>query len=131
MPLILQPYPFRIGRYGRSKETWRTGPAILGGEQRKTDARGFKDLAREGPSAKTDPTQIEVAEQQILQGINLLEELGIVAFSGWGYLWLGEVYTEAGRPEEALAPLKKAEAMFRQMGMDYWLGKAQTALARL
>ena len=27
--------------------------------------------------AKTDPTQIEAAEQQILQGISLLEELGI------------------------------------------------------
>lgn len=79
----------------------------------------------------TDPTQIDVAGQHIQEGINLLEELGIVAFSGWGYLWLGEVYAEAGRPEEALAPLKKAETMFRQMGMDYWLGKAQTALARL
>jgi tetratricopeptide (TPR) repeat protein len=82
-------------------------------------------------NAKTDPTQIETVVQQILQGINLLEELGIVAESCWGYLWLGEVYAEAGRPEEALAPLKKAEAMFREMGMDYWLGKAQTALARL
>jgi tetratricopeptide (TPR) repeat protein len=80
---------------------------------------------------KTDPTQIDVAEQHIQEGINLLEELGTVAFSGLGYLWLGEVYAGAGRTEEALAPLKKAETMFRQMGMDYWLGKAQTALARL
>jgi len=28
-------------------------------------------------------------------------------------------------------PLRKAESMFQQMGMDYWLGKAQEALARL
>jgi class 3 adenylate cyclase len=27
--------------------------------------------------------------------------------------------------------LKKAEGMFRYMGMDYWLGKAQETLARL
>jgi ribosomal protein L40E len=27
--------------------------------------------------------------------------------------------------------LKKAETMFREMGMDYWLAKAQQALARL
>jgi len=32
-----------------------------------------------------------------------------------------------GRPEN----LKKAEAMFQHMGMDYWLAKAQEALARL
>ena len=31
--------------------------------------------------AKTDPTQIEAAEQHILQGISLLEELGIAAQS--------------------------------------------------
>ena len=30
--------------------------------------------------AKTDPTQIEAAEQQILQGISLLEELGIAIY---------------------------------------------------
>jgi len=29
------------------------------------------------------------------------------------------------------ANLKKVETMFREMGMDYWLDKAQKALARL
>jgi class 3 adenylate cyclase/tetratricopeptide (TPR) repeat protein len=81
--------------------------------------------------AKTDPIQIEPAEQHVLQGINLLEELGIAAESCLGYLWLGEVYAESGRREEALKNLKKAETMFREMRMDYWLGKAQEALARL
>ncbi len=33
--------------------------------------------------------------------------------------------------EEALQNLQKAETMFQEMGMDYWLGKAQEALARL
>jgi hypothetical protein len=61
----------------------------------------------------------------------LLEELGQPLFYCWGYLCLGEVYADAGRPEEALENLKKAEGMYREMGMDYWLGKAQEALARL
>jgi hypothetical protein len=51
--------------------------------------------------------------------------------SGWGYFWLGEVYAESGRKEEALMNLKKAETMFREMGMDYSLDKALKALARL
>ncbi|MGO9566845.1 MAG: adenylate/guanylate cyclase domain-containing protein [Desulfomonilaceae bacterium] len=81
--------------------------------------------------AKTDTGQIEAAEQQILQGISLLEELGLAVFYYLGYLWLGEVYAESGRREEALETLKKAETMFQEMGMDYWLVKAQEALARL
>jgi class 3 adenylate cyclase/tetratricopeptide (TPR) repeat protein len=80
---------------------------------------------------KMDTKQIEAAEQHILEGISLLEELGIRSQFGLGYLWLGEVYAESGRREEALQNLKKAETMFQQMGMDYWLGKAQEALARL
>jgi class 3 adenylate cyclase/tetratricopeptide (TPR) repeat protein len=81
--------------------------------------------------AKTEPSQIEVAEQHIRQGITLLEELGMKSQASWGYLWLGEVYAESGRREEALENLKRAEGMFREMGMDYWLAKAQEALARL
>ena len=81
--------------------------------------------------AKVDPGQIEAAEGHIRQGISLLEELGILPCSGVGYLWLGEVYAESGRKEEALENLKKAETMFREMGMDYWLAKVQEALAKL
>jgi class 3 adenylate cyclase/tetratricopeptide (TPR) repeat protein len=81
--------------------------------------------------AKTEPTQIEAAVQNILQGIKLLEELGIAPHHSLGYLWLGEVYAESGRREEALENLKKAEGMFREMGMNYWLAKAQEGLARL
>jgi len=82
-------------------------------------------------NAKTDPAQIEVAVQQILQGISLLEELGLRSHYGWGYLWLGEVYAESGRHDEAVENLKKAEAMFQEMGMNYWLAKARDALAKL
>jgi class 3 adenylate cyclase/tetratricopeptide (TPR) repeat protein len=81
--------------------------------------------------AKANARQIEAAEQNILQGTSLLDQLGIPAESCLGYLWLGEVYAEAGRREEALENLKKAEGMFQEMGMDYWLGKAQEALARM
>ena len=80
---------------------------------------------------KADPGQIEAAEGHIRQGISQLEELGMLPWSGWGYFWLGEVYAEWGRKEEALMNLKKAETMFREMGMDYWLAKAQGAVAKL
>jgi predicted negative regulator of RcsB-dependent stress response len=81
--------------------------------------------------AKTDTTHIDDAEQQMIQGISLLTELEIRISSCLGQLWLGEVYAEAGRHDAALKTLKTAEAMFREMGVDYWLSKAREALARL
>ncbi|MCG6536505.1 MAG: hypothetical protein L7F78_17820, partial [Syntrophales bacterium LBB04] len=81
--------------------------------------------------AKADPEQIEAAVGHIRQGISLLEELGILPWSGLGYLWLGEVYAEAGRKEEARKNLKKAETMFREMGMDYWLDRTREILGKL
>jgi tetratricopeptide (TPR) repeat protein len=63
--------------------------------------------------------------------MRVLEELGLTYAYGWRYLWIGEAYADAGRRDEALQNLKKAEGMFRDMGMDYWLSKAQEALSRL
>jgi class 3 adenylate cyclase/tetratricopeptide (TPR) repeat protein len=81
--------------------------------------------------AKADPGQIEAAEGPIRQGISRFEEWGMPPTYGWGYLWLGEVYAELGRQEEARENLNKAEALFREMGMDFWLAKAQEGLAKL
>lgn len=80
--------------------------------------------------ARIDPTQIEAAEQQILQGIRLLEELGLPPLFGLGYMFLGEVCAASGRPKEALEHLKKAEALFEGMGMAFWLGKTREVLAK-
>jgi tetratricopeptide (TPR) repeat protein len=81
--------------------------------------------------ARKDPTQIEAAEEHIRQGITQLEELGLKSIYPGGYMILGAVYAESGRPEEALEHLKKAEAMFAEMGMDYWLGRTQEILGKL
>ena len=81
--------------------------------------------------AKIEPAQPEAAEQVILQGIQQLEELGILTQSAMAHMWLGQINAEAGKREEALRTLKKVESMCREMGMKYWLGKATDALARL
>ena len=81
--------------------------------------------------AKTEPSQIEEAQKQTLHGIGLADQLGLRPFSAQGYLFLGEVYTVSRQKEMALENLKKAESMFKEMGMDYWTSKAQRALERL
>ncbi len=80
---------------------------------------------------KTDPNQFDRAEESILKGINILEELRLKPSSSQGYLYLGEFYTDIGQKEKAQENLKKAERMFKEMGMDYWLAKTDEVLKRL
>jgi tetratricopeptide (TPR) repeat protein len=80
---------------------------------------------------RKDPTQIESAEEYIRQGITQVQGLGLRAYYPLGYMILGAVYAESSRPEEALRPLKKAEVMFEEMGMEYYLGRTQKILERV
>ncbi len=80
---------------------------------------------------KSDLSGADNARQLVLEGIRKLEELSAKPWSTQGYLFLGEIYADRGQKEKALAKLKKAESMFQEMGMDYWLAKTQEVLARL
>jgi tetratricopeptide (TPR) repeat protein len=78
-----------------------------------------------------DPGMFDEARQHILSGIRQADELGLKPWTAVGWFYLGELSASFGRTEEAREHLRKAEALFRQMGMDHWLGKAQEALAKL
>jgi tetratricopeptide (TPR) repeat protein len=80
---------------------------------------------------KTDPFQIDKAEECIHKGINILEELKIKAWYSEGYLYLGEFYNNTGQGERALENLKNAEAEFRDMGMNYWLARTYAVYSDL
>jgi len=82
-------------------------------------------------SSKTAPLQINKAEGCILKGIEICKELKTKPYYAFGRLYLGQLYLNAGEKEKAIDNLKKAEGMFQEMGMDYWLGKAQEGLAGL
>ncbi|HXX33849.1 MAG TPA: AAA family ATPase, partial [Thermodesulfobacteriota bacterium] len=77
---------------------------------------------------KMEGSQLDKAEEHILQGIKILEELEVKPYNAQGYLFLGELYAERGQKEKALKNLKKAEAMFQEMGMDYWLARTKKLL---
>jgi tetratricopeptide (TPR) repeat protein len=80
---------------------------------------------------KTEPLEINKAVECILKGIKISKQLRIKAHYALGYQQIGEIFLNGGKREKALEYLKKAEGMFRKMGMDYWLGKALEALAAL
>ena len=41
-----------------------------------------------------------------------------------GHFFLGELYARRHQKKEATTHLKTAEALFKEMGMDYWLEEA-------
>jgi tetratricopeptide (TPR) repeat protein len=77
---------------------------------------------------KADPPQTYKAEECILKGIKIDEELKIKTYYALGYYYLGELYADTGQKDKALETLKTAEGMFQDMGMDYWLAKTQKVL---
>jgi class 3 adenylate cyclase/tetratricopeptide (TPR) repeat protein len=81
--------------------------------------------------SNADPPQYDKATDQILKGIEIFEELKYKPFFAQGYFYLGELHTNSGRKEKALENLKKAEGMFQEMEMDYWLARTQKVLARI
>jgi tetratricopeptide (TPR) repeat protein len=80
------------------------------------------------------PAIIEEAQHQIRHGISILEGLKLKPASAFGYLHLGEFFADAGRKEEALESLMKAETMYQEMEItpgSYWLKRTQEALVKL
>jgi tetratricopeptide (TPR) repeat protein len=81
--------------------------------------------------AKRDLSQSDKAEEFIMDGIQFYDELGMKPFAAQGYMFLGELHVDAYLKEKAKNNLKKAEGMFRKMGMDYWLTRTREVLGRL
>ena len=67
---------------------------------------------------RSDKTNSDEAENNILKGVETPHSLKTNPDLAKGYLFLGELYADRGRKEEALDNLTKAEGMFREMGMD-------------
>jgi class 3 adenylate cyclase/tetratricopeptide (TPR) repeat protein len=80
---------------------------------------------------RTARAQIHKAEEYILRGMKIHEELKIRPYYAQGHLFLGELYANAGQKEKAMENLKKAETMFQEMGMDYWLERTHEISAEL
>jgi tetratricopeptide (TPR) repeat protein len=83
---------------------------------------------------KTESAQVDEAQRLMQKGISILEEREARALYAQGYHFLGELFADAGRREEALENLKKAERLYQEMGvtpMSHWLKRTQEALAKL
>jgi class 3 adenylate cyclase/tetratricopeptide (TPR) repeat protein len=77
--------------------------------------------------AQSDDASIETAEKSILDGIAILEDRKIKPWAAIGYFNLGMVQIHRGDIRKAPINLKRAEKMFKEMGMEYWLASSRHA----
>jgi tetratricopeptide (TPR) repeat protein len=94
-------------------------------------AEGFVGTLLGRILGKSGKSQVDRAEECIVQGIRILDELKAKPAYAQGYFFLGELYADTGQRDTALENLKRAEVMFQEMGMDHWLEKAQEVLTRV
>jgi tetratricopeptide (TPR) repeat protein len=78
-----------------------------------------------------EPSQIHEAEECILKGMKILQDLKAKALYSLGILFLGELFLNVDEKEKAVKNLKRAEEMFREMEMEYWLTQTLEVLRRL
>jgi tetratricopeptide (TPR) repeat protein len=71
------------------------------------------------------------AEECVLQGMRIQDEIKTRSYYAYGPLLLGELYADVGQKEKAIQQLKKAEVMMQEVGMDYWLRRTQKVIGRI
>ncbi|MBI5015213.1 MAG: AAA family ATPase [Deltaproteobacteria bacterium] len=74
---------------------------------------------------------LPAAVERTREGVRILEELELRPMVAMGRLLLGELFAAAGETKQASEALKTAEESFQSMQMDYWLARAQRAIASL
>jgi len=95
------------------------------------DMEGWSRICLGRMKAKNNPSQLDQAEDSTLQGIQIVTELKLKPYAAFGYFCLGEMHADAGNREDALKNLKKAEIMYREMGIDFWPERVREVLERL
>jgi class 3 adenylate cyclase/tetratricopeptide (TPR) repeat protein len=74
---------------------------------------------------KLEKAHLNIAEDNIHEGMKIFERLRHKPSLSHGYYYLGELYADAGLKEKALENLKKAQALYQEMGMDYMLERTR------
>jgi MalT-like TPR region len=81
-------------------------------------------------NASEEPGSVAAPEGYYRQGLALAEELGMRPLVAHCHLGLGKLYRSTGKREQAQEHLTTAMTMYREMGMTYWLEKAETESGR-
>ena len=109
----------------------RTEKALQIAERYHQHGEGFIWMVMGRILGKSAPLENERAEEAILRGIKILEDLVLVAYYAPGYYWLGEFYMDTGQKDKAINTLNKARDFYRRMEMEFWFHKTSKMLKAL
>ena len=101
---------------------------------RKNNEKGYEGLALVGLGrvfGMRQPRRTEQAEECFSKGLAILRDLKMKPYYSQGRMFLGELYLDVGEKEKAMENLKKAEVMFHEMGMEYWLDRTHKLLEKI
>jgi class 3 adenylate cyclase/tetratricopeptide (TPR) repeat protein len=76
-------------------------------------------------AAHPDRGEVDTAEAHYRQALVLAEKLGMRPLMAHCHLGLGKLYQRTDKREQAREHLVTATTMYREMGMTYWLEKAE------
>ena len=79
-------------------------------------------------AATSDPPDVATAEAHYGDAMALASELGMRPLVAHCHLGLGKLYRRTGTREQAQEHLTTAATMYREMGMTFWLEKAEAEL---
>jgi predicted ATPase/class 3 adenylate cyclase len=82
-------------------------------------------------AARTEPLEADAVEEQYRAAMALADELGMRPLSAHCHLGLGKLYRRTDKREQAREHLATATTMYRDMGMTYWLEKAEAEMKAL
>ncbi len=71
------------------------------------------------------PVNVAAAETTYYHGLALAEELSMRPLVAHCHLGLGKLYRHPGKSQQAQDHVTTATAMYRDMGMTYWLEKVE------
>jgi tetratricopeptide (TPR) repeat protein len=80
---------------------------------------------------RRDSPDMEEADASYHQAMALAEELGMRPLVAHCHLGLGRLYRRTGKREQAQEHLTTATTMYRDMGMTYWLERAEAEVRTL
>jgi tetratricopeptide (TPR) repeat protein len=81
-------------------------------------------------AARRDPPAIDEATQHYGRALALAGDLGMRPLVAHCHLGLGKLYRRTDKREQAQEHLTTATTMYREMGMTYWLEKAEAGDSR-
>jgi tetratricopeptide (TPR) repeat protein len=76
-------------------------------------------------AAHREPSEIAPAQTHYRQAVTLAKELGMRPLVAHCHLGLGKLYRRTGQRIESSEYFATATSMYREMGMPYWLEKAE------